>query len=320
MRIGSLWNVYTASPMYLRDASEKRRRQVETVWAEFAASCWSRSVKHMTSELIAEWLYNRCEGLSNKTYDEYLRILRQVIGAVLSKTGLTANPALEVPMKRKNSISRQPYTQAEIEAILHRMDEGISIPYAYRTHGKTVTVMRPYAIPYIYEVKLSLMLAAWCGMRMSDAVSVERSMYDGEFLSYTPHKTQTTSGKAVVVPVVYEPLRAALEACDGLLTPHLMEWHGHNPSTLSRLYHRIFEACGFQTRQECEGRRNASTRGFHCLRHSYATWCAEAGVPIEVTRDILGHTSVMTTNIYTHISCKMKAKELGKILGATKHG
>lgn len=320
MKVLEIWNAYTASPMYLREATEKRRRQVETVWAEFAASCWSRSVKHLTSDCIAAWLYNRCLGLSNKTYDEYLRILRQVIGAVLSKTGLTANPAREVPMRRKNSISRQPYTQAEVEAILQQMDEGISIPYAYRTHGKTVTVMRPYIIPYLQEVKLSIMLGAWCGMRMGDAVSVERSMYDGEFLSYTPRKTQTTSGKEVTVPVIYEPLKTALEACDGLLTPHLMKWHEHNASTLSRLYHRIFEACGFQTRQECEGRRNASTRGFHCLRHSYCTWCAEAGVPLEVTRDILGHTSVMTTSIYTHISNKLKAKELSKILGATKHG
>lgn len=39
----------------------------------------------------------------------------------------------------------------------------------------------------------------------------------------------------------------------------------------------------------------------HMLRHSLATWLFEQGVPLKVISLILGHSSVKTTEIYTHV-------------------
>ena len=316
MYIGSVWSVYEASPMYCKDTSEKRREAVCKVWNGFASQYMGKKVKSLTSEMVASYLQNECMGKSNKTYDEHLRIIRQVLNAVLSKTGLTVNPANEVPIRKKNCVSRKPYTQEEIEDVLEAIERGIEIPYRYKTHGQTVTVMRKYLIPYVKEIRWSIMLGAWCGMRLGDAVNVTRDMWDGNQLTYTPHKTQTTSGKEVTVPVMYEPLRDALDMCDGMLTPNLSVMHERRASNLSRLYERIFRACGHDVQVECEGRRNASVGGYHALRHSFVTWCAESGVPIEVVQAVVGHSSVLTTRIYLHISNLRKAKELSKIMGA----
>jgi hypothetical protein len=38
----------------------------------------------------------------------------------------------------------------------------------------------------------------------------------------------------------------------------------------------------------------------HDLRHARATWFANAGVPLHIVRDILGHASIKTTNSYLH--------------------
>lgn len=38
----------------------------------------------------------------------------------------------------------------------------------------------------------------------------------------------------------------------------------------------------------------------HDLRHAGATWFANAGIPIHVVSDILGHASVETTRAYLH--------------------
>lgn len=314
MRIGSVWMVYESSPMYCKDVSEKRRNAVRTVWNEFACVYWSKPVTSLTSDLIASWLCKRCRLCSNKTYNEYLRIIRQVLNAVLSKTGLKVNPANEVPVKRRQSISRKPYTMEQVEGILTAIDRGISIPYKYKTHGRVVEVMRPYSIPYPREIALSVMLGAFCGMRLGDAVNVDKTMWDGECITYVPRKTQDSSGKTVVVPVLDSRLREALEGCEGLLTPNLLRMHERLPSDLTRLYNRIFRACGLETQVECEGRRNANVGGFHALRTTFVTACAEKGIPIDVCRDLVGHSSVRTTDIYLSVSRKRKALELSKIM------
>lgn len=47
----------------------------------------------------------------------------------------------------------------------------------------------------------------------------------------------------------------------------------------------------------------------HVARHTYATWCLTNGIPLEVIRDTLGHTSIKTTEIYAKMINK-------KVIGA----
>lgn len=46
----------------------------------------------------------------------------------------------------------------------------------------------------------------------------------------------------------------------------------------------------------------ADYRGPHLLRHSFATWMLDQGAGIETVRELLGHTSLAATQVYTHTS------------------
>lgn len=47
---------------------------------------------------------------------------------------------------------------------------------------------------------------------------------------------------------------------------------------------------------------------FHCSRHSFASLLLENGVDIYTIKDLMGHTNVRTTQIYTHIVNEKKEK------------
>lgn len=52
---------------------------------------------------------------------------------------------------------------------------------------------------------------------------------------------------------------------------------------------------------------------FHTLRHSFGTWCAEAGVPVRTLMDLMGHKRIETTLRYAKTTDKARTEALNLI-------
>lgn len=46
----------------------------------------------------------------------------------------------------------------------------------------------------------------------------------------------------------------------------------------------------------------------HTLRHTCATWQLDKGVPLEIVKNNLGHTSIEITQIYLHLNIKQRSR------------
>ena len=79
---------------------------------------------------------------------------------------------------------------------------------------------------------------------------------------------------------------------------------------------RVIRWAGIEPSVKTKGRdKSVSVYGFHSLRHSFASHCAELGVPLAVVQSILGDESKILAKYYTYIGHEAQQDAIDKLSG-----
>ena len=149
-------------------------------------------------------------------------------------------------------------------------------------------------------------LLAESGLRVSEGLMLRWCdiHFDGEhgdYLSVLPHdgwkpKTKKSIRTVPMSPRVRALLQARLRACP-TLDPNARVWPSNwTVKSLGAVFNRVLKKVGLSERNG-EGQKLR----MHSLRHTFATRLVISGADPATTRDLLGHTTFITTNRYFNV-------------------
>jgi integrase/recombinase XerC/integrase/recombinase XerD len=217
------------------------------------------------------------EGASKATVARKLAAIRGFYGAQVRGGALSANPADLVASPKKDSKLPRVLSAAEMEGLLDR------IP------SRTSLEMRDRAM---------LELVYSCGLRAQELIDLDLGSVDFEGERV---RVEGKGGKTRMVPVgepAQRALRRYLERARGALVGT-----GDEPALFVSKSGLRLHPSDLRRRLEIWVREAAIAGGVspHALRHSFATHLLEGGADLRAIQELLGHSSLSTTQIYTRV-------------------
>lgn len=141
--------------------------------------------------------------------------------------------------------------------------------------------------------RLIIALAYGAGLRVSEIISLKVKDIDLEGL--TIHIKQA-KGYRDRLTIFSEKLRKPLQIILELKNPNELIFESNRDGKLSeRTLQKIFT----NALKNAKIKKEAT---FHSLRHSFATHLLENGTDIRYIQELLGHTNIRTTQIYTKVT------------------
>lgn len=233
----------------------------------------------------------REKGAGDEARNRKLSSLRSFFKAMIEMEHLESNPAALIA-KSKQEKNRIPVylEENELEALLHTMK------------GKY----------YIRNVSIVLLMA-YAGLRVGEVhrMNVQDLQQDGSIhILGKGRKWRVIPLPEALQHMLNEALADRKESRQGKEQPFFVSQFGR------RLSIRMIQTIADDTIKQLKEQMPAladKRLSSHKLRHSFATMQIRSGTDIRTLQELLGHASIETTQIYTHIDNKQLRSAMNNI-------
>ncbi|MCL1792354.1 MAG: site-specific integrase [Oscillospiraceae bacterium] len=237
-------------------------------------------------------------GLSAKTVSDMLSIIKAIFFFAEKEKIINGGFVITYPKNQQKSmrvLSRQ--EQTSLENILK---DGIDIH------------------------KLGILLCLYTGIRIGELCALQwkdiSSGYDVLSVRQTLQRIKNINGDGTKTKIIIDIPKSQRSTRDvpipKFLSPYLRNFVCESNEYFLNTPKSIFTEPRTMQNHFAKNLKAANIAGanFHCLRHSFATRCIEAGVDIKSLSEMLGHANVnITLNCYVHSSFEQKREGMNKL-------
>ena len=312
------WEEYEKSPDRATPDTVSEALAYKSTFAEFVEwvndpQATLRDITETTAMQYAD--YMRQQNIAVSTHNRKLKRIRKVF-KVLQEYCSENNPFQPPVLYRKE--------REEREQDVHRL----SFTREQEQQLRDVLGDDHYKVLNKPEVRVIYYLGMFTGQRMKDCVLLRWSKINLEMNRIWVKQFKT--GKEVTIPIAPTLLEVLLEALEwkksdlDYVCPNVaMRYNktnalgknvGNNLVNIDML--RVIRWIGLEPSVHVPGRdKKVTVYGFHSLRHSFASYCAEAGVPQATVVSILGADSEIVTKYYTHVGDEAQKQAIAAVSG-----
>ena len=233
-----------------------------------------------TADLIDFLAALREQGLTGASLARKLSALRGYFSFLVREKLIAASPAAAVTPPKGGRKLPETLTEPEVEALLAQCDDQDRLGLRDRT---------------LLEMMYS------CGLRVSEAVGMDLAQVDLENMLV---RVRGKGSKERLVPFGKQAHMLLVRYLERS-RPFLVTKLAQQAVFLNARGGRLSRISAFKII-----RQKALTAGIlrrvspHVMRHSFATHLLERGADVRFVQELLGHASVATTVIYTHLSAE----------------
>jgi integrase len=217
-----------------------------------------------------------------KGYLVYLRTVKAAFNVAINWELISYNPVAKIKFKKVQQSRPRFLTRSELQKILE----------------KTNCEM----------MKLIFLFAFYSGCRLNEVINLMWKHIDfkNKILTVGDLDLQTKNGKTRQIPLAEEIFnilkdRVKNQKLEAYIFAKLNSGYRYNRDYVSRSFLCARSKAGL-----------SEDIHFHTLRHSFASNLAIKGVPIITLKELLGHGSIISTQIYSHSNLEAKRDAISK--------